>query len=178
MDLIYRAAQDEWRQGRWPDIHQARSRWPDAGNVGIGCDSMQRVCAAANTSWRLGTVGGVIPVRNLKGEEKIMKPIDGAKDDRGKLPLTLVPTSLLRAVAKVRAYGVGKYGEKENWRTVAPERYQNALYRHFLAYLDNPDGIDAESGLPHIYHLACNAAFLVEFYDLGIKGEKLSILVD
>lgn len=115
---------------------------------------------------------GVIPVRNLKGEEKIMKPIDGAKDDRGKLPLTLVPTSLLRAVAKVRAYGVGKYGEKENWRTVAPERYQNALYRHFLAYLDNPDGIDAESGLPHIYHLACNAAFLVEFYDLGIKGEK------
>ena len=117
-------------------------------------------------------------MRNLKGEEKTMKPIDGAKDDRGKLPLTLVPTSLLRAVAKVRAYGVGKYGEKENWRTVAPERYQNALYRHFLAYLDNPDGIDAESGLPHIYHLACNVAFLVEFYDLGIKGEKLSILVD
>lgn len=67
MDLIYRAAQDEWRQGRWPDIHQAQGRWPAAGNVGTGCDSMQRVCAAANTSWRLGAVGGRIRVQNMRG---------------------------------------------------------------------------------------------------------------
>ena len=117
----------------------------------------------------------MIPVRNLKGEEKIMKPINGAKDDKGKLPLALVPTSLIRAVAAVRAYGVAKYGDQENWRTVAPERYQNALYRHLLAYLDNPTGIDEESGLPHIYHLACNAAFLVEFYDSYIKEEKRNV---
>lgn len=99
----------------------------------------------------------------------MQKPINGAKDDKGKLPLALVPTSLIRAVAAVRAYGVAKYGDQENWRTVAPERYQNALYRHLLAYLDNPTGIDEESGLPHIYHLACNAAFLVDFYDAEQK---------
>jgi hypothetical protein len=32
----------------------------------------------------------------------------------------------------------------------------------FLAYLDDPAGVDEESGLPHLWHLACNIAFLCE----------------
>ena len=38
----------------------------------------------------------------------------------------------------------------------------DAAFRHFLAYLDEPDGVDKESGLPHLWHLACNIAFLCE----------------
>lgn len=85
-----------------------------------------------------------------------------AKADAGKLCLTLVPTSLIRAVAAVREYGCRKYGDPENWRKVEPERYRDALYRHWLAYLDDPKGVDEESGLPHLWHLDCNAAFLTE----------------
>lgn len=85
-----------------------------------------------------------------------------AKADAGKLQLTLVPREIIRNIAAVRMYGNEKYGDPENWRTVSAERYRDALYRHFLAYLDNPSGVDEESGIPHLWHLACNVAFLCE----------------
>lgn len=85
-----------------------------------------------------------------------------AKRDKGKLRLTFVPRKIIRAIAKVRMYGNAKYGDPENWRTVDRERYKDAAYRHFLDYLDDPTGVDAESGLPHLHHLACNVAFLIE----------------
>lgn len=84
------------------------------------------------------------------------------KADAGKLRLTLVPTELVRAVAVIREYGVNKYGESESWKRVEIQRYRDAAYRHFLAYLDNPESVDEESGLPHLWHLACNIAFLIE----------------
>ena len=89
-------------------------------------------------------------------------PDQSVKADSGKIRPTLVPSSLIRAVATVREYGTRKYGDPENWRQVEPQRYRDALYRHLLAYLDDPNGKDEESGLPHLWHLACNAAFLIE----------------
>lgn len=83
------------------------------------------------------------------------------KADAGKICPTLVPTAI-RAIAEVRAYGVSKYKEKESWRQVEPQRYRDAMYRHMLAYVDDPHGVDGESGLPHLWHLLCNAAFLCE----------------
>lgn len=85
-----------------------------------------------------------------------------AKADAGKIMPTLVPPALIEAVAAVRGYGCSKYGDPDNWRRVAPQRYRDALYRHWLAYLKNPEACDPESGLPHLWHLACNAAFLIE----------------
>ena len=65
------------------------------------------------------------------------------KADAGKLLPTLVHTSLIRAVAAVRRYGIEKYHDPENWARVEPQRYRDALYRHWLAYLDDPDGVAA-----------------------------------
>lgn len=87
------------------------------------------------------------------------------KADAGKLRLTLVPTELIRAVAVIREYGVNKYGESESWKRVEVQRYRDAAYRHFLSYIDNPKSVDEESGLPHLWHLACNIAFLCELED-------------
>lgn len=93
-----------------------------------------------------------------------MQAIDDQKikADAGKLRLTLVPRAIIRAIARIRMYGNDKYGDSESWRKVAPERYRDAAFRHFLAYLDDPHGVDDESGLPHLWHLACNIAFLCE----------------
>ena len=88
-----------------------------------------------------------------------------AKADAGKLQLTLVPRQIIRAIAAIRMYGNRKYHDPENWRSVEPERYRDAAFRHFLAYLDDPKGYDEESGLPHLWHLACNIAFLCEMED-------------
>lgn len=85
-----------------------------------------------------------------------------AKADAGKPRLTLVPQQIIFEIAKIREYGNAKYGDPENWREVETERYRDAAFRHLLAYLKDPEGIDTESGLPHLSHLACNVAFLCE----------------
>lgn len=84
------------------------------------------------------------------------------KADAGKPMLTLVPRQIIFDIAKVREYGQKKYGDKESWKSVEIERYRDATFRHFIAYLDNPQGVDEESGLSHLSHLACNIAFLCE----------------
>ena len=78
------------------------------------------------------------------------------KFDGGKPKLTLVPRQIIFDIAKVREY---------NWKNVEPERYRDAAFRHFLSYLDDPTGVDSESGIKHLHHLACNIAFLCELED-------------
>ena len=85
-----------------------------------------------------------------------------AKADAGKPRLSLVSPYLIEAVGIVRTYGTEKYGDSENWREVEPERYKDALMRHWVEYLKNPESRDTESGLLHIDHVACNVNFLVE----------------
>lgn len=86
---------------------------------------------------------------------------DTAKADAGKPRPTLVPVSLIEAVTAIREYGCRKYHDPENWRQVEPQRYRDALYRHWLAYLRG-ELLDPESGLPHLWHMVTNGAFLIE----------------
>ena len=85
-----------------------------------------------------------------------------AKRDAGKIRPTLVPRQIIRAIAVIRNYGTQKYVDPDNWKRVEIERFRDAAYRHWLAYLDNPHGVDSESGFPHLWHCACNIAFLIE----------------
>lgn len=96
------------------------------------------------------------------------------KADAGKLRLTLVPHEVIRAIARVRMYGIEKYGDPENWRCVEVERYRDALLRHTLAYLEDPQGEDEESGLHHWEHMACNIAFIAEM-EAGKERETTTV---
>lgn len=86
---------------------------------------------------------------------------DGLKHDGGKPMLALVPSAIIRAVGRVMTHGAEKYG-KNSYRDVDPERYRHALMRHICEWLDDPYGVDKDSGLPHLEHIACNVAFLLE----------------
>lgn len=90
-----------------------------------------------------------------------VKQSEEAKADKGKVRPTLVPMSLVWAVAHVREYGCKKYKDPDNWKQVEEQRYKDALYRHLLAYFGGEEN-DEESGLPHLWHAACNIAFLIE----------------
>lgn len=96
-----------------------------------------------------------------------------AKQDKGKAKLSLVPRRIIWDVAAIREYGNNKYpdGGPDNWRNVDVARYRDAAYRHFLRYLDDPYGVDDESGLPHLWHLACNIAFLCEMEDINLVDD-------
>lgn len=98
-----------------------------------------------------------------------------AKADHGKEQLTLVPRRIIHDIAAVRMFGVKKYKDPENWKRVEVERYRDAAFRHWLAYLDDPNGVDAESGLPHLWHLAVNVAFLCELEDKHGDTHKVRI---
>lgn len=89
------------------------------------------------------------------------KITDGLKHDGGKPRLDLVPPEIIEAVGAVMTHGAEKYGEA-SYRDVEPKRYRAALMRHICKWLKNPHGIDEDSGLPHLWHIACNVAFLLE----------------
>lgn len=95
---------------------------------------------------------------------KVLYDDQMAKADSGKPRLTLVPTQIIFDIAKVREYGNKKYpeGGPDNWKKVEVQRYRDAAFRHFIAYLNDPKGADEESGIKHLSHLACNIAFLCE----------------
>lgn len=84
-----------------------------------------------------------------------------AKRDAGKPRPTLVPPKIIWAITKVREFGCQKYSDPDNWKKVEPQRYRDAAYRHWLAYLENTDSIDEESGLPSLWHLLTDIGFLV-----------------
>lgn len=100
-------------------------------------------------------------------------PNQEAKADNGKPKITLVPRQIIWDIAEVREYGNKKYHDPNNWRNVEAERYRDALLRHTLKYLDDPESVDEESGIKHLKHMACNIAFLCEMED---KDESTSNL--
>lgn len=84
------------------------------------------------------------------------------KKDNDKPQLNLVPLEILEPLARVREFAVKKYGKDgiEAWREISDDRLLAALLRHTVAYQKDPNALDQESGLPAIYHVAINAAFL------------------
>jgi len=97
------------------------------------------------------------------------------KQDAGKVRLSLVPASIVEAIARVRQYGLNKYGEDKSWKQVEPERFMDAFLRHVLEMWQNGmNAIDDESKLPSMWHAACNLAFLIELTE-GEKNENLEV---
>lgn len=85
----------------------------------------------------------------------------GSKLDDGKNMVGLVMQGFRRAllgVSRVGTFGAKKY-TKNGWKEVPDgyDRYQDALYRHLLA-----EGVDEQSGLPHLYHAAWNLLAMIE----------------
>ena len=94
-----------------------------------------------------------------------------AKADGGKPRPSLVPPALIRGVMDVRSYGTKKYKDPENWRRVEAQRYWDALLRHALDAWDDWAAVDPESGKPHLWHIATNASFLMQYMKEGKTNE-------
>jgi len=88
---------------------------------------------------------------------------NGLKYDDGKLQYALIPPIAMEAMASVLTFGAAKYAPN-SWQTVpnGEERYLNALFRHLEAYRSGI-ATDTESGMPHLWHVLTNAAFLIHF---------------
>jgi len=93
-----------------------------------------------------------------------MSDVDGGgkRLNEGKVPLDMVPTSMLYAVARVMEYGAQKY-EKDNWRRGMKWSVPYACaMRHLLKWFEGEEK-DEESGENHLHHVMCNIAMLIEY---------------
>lgn len=86
----------------------------------------------------------------------------GLRYNEGKPPLELIPPEPLWAMAGGLQYGAGKYAPR-NWeRGMAWSKPYACLMRHLLKWWEGKE-IDEESGLPHLWHVLINAAFLTTY---------------
>ena len=93
-----------------------------------------------------------------------MTTTTGKKYDDGKNRLDLVEPEFIEGVGKVLTNGAEKYGPN-NWQGLedAEDRYYAAAMRHLLAYRRG-EKTDPDTGLSHLYHVACNMMFL-DYFD-------------
>lgn len=86
--------------------------------------------------------------------------MSGQKFDAGKTRYDLLPPEALEAMARVLTFGAEKYGDR-NWEQGIEEgRLFGAAQRHLWAdWRGEPT--DLESGMPHLWHAACNLAMLI-----------------
>ena len=101
------------------------------------------------------------------------QPEQEAKADHDKPRPSQVPPALIRGVMGVRGYGTKKYKDPDNWRRVEAQRYWDALLRHALAAWNDWTAVDPESGMPHLWHIATNASFLMQYMEEGKTNEKM-----
>lgn len=112
-----------------------------------------------------------VPDHAYSAEHRVAPPAvanergSGLKFDGDKSRWSLLMGGMPKALAGVAAvltFGAKKYAA-HSWKQVEnnKERYRDALYRH-LNQLEAGELVDAESGLSHWDHIACNALFLSE----------------
>lgn len=86
----------------------------------------------------------------------------GARYNTGKLPIHLVPTSSVYALADVLDYGATKY-EDHNWRRgMKWSTVYSCAMRHLLKWFEGEE-LDDESGKEHLSHVMANIAMLIEY---------------
>jgi hypothetical protein len=84
--------------------------------------------------------------------------MEARKNDTGKLKYSLISPEFIESLTRVMQYGAEKYAEN-NWVGLEKKRIFDALMRHVMEYWKGNE-IDADSGLPHLSHIAANAMML------------------
>jgi hypothetical protein len=100
----------------------------------------------------------------IDAEKLYVHPLGGAKDNRLKPRVELLPVDALLEAAKVFAYGAAKY-EDWNWaKGISWAQTYASVLRHLFAWQRGED-IDPESGLPHAAHALSQMMILVHFIE-------------
>lgn len=93
-----------------------------------------------------------------------------AKADQGKADWSLIPWRSVEKMVEIMTQAImpkdqgGKGYGTDSWKTVPGGyyRYFAALIRHAVRRFVYGEILDPESGLPHMAHILCNAAFICE----------------
>ena len=87
-------------------------------------------------------------------------PTEGTKHDKEKIRLDLIPPEAIIALGEVLTFGAKKYGDNNWMKGIKISRLAGAMLRHWFQSVMGEKN-DKESGLPHTWHMFCNAMFIV-----------------
>ena len=101
-----------------------------------------------------------------------------AKHDKGKYKPSLIYTSLLEEISKVREHGKQEYGSFTSWESVEPMRWLDAAIRHIRAVMEG-ENFDKKSKLLHLAHAECSLMYVIEkFVNDNVKFSMKTFEVD
>lgn len=107
-----------------------------------------------------------MPVNSMRDEDED----DGVKFDEGKVRLELLPPELLLGVGAILTFGAKKYADR-NWeKGMDWSRLYGATLRHLVAW-ESGEECDPESGKSHLWHAACDIAFLMAYEVRGVGND-------
>lgn len=95
---------------------------------------------------------------------------EGLRFNEGKTRYDLVPVFAQEQYARVLTFGVTKYAER-NWEKGMPWSKVSASLKRHIAAFERGEDYDKETGLLHMAHAMCNAAFLLEYYKIYPMGD-------
>jgi hypothetical protein len=96
--------------------------------------------------------------------------LEGLKYDSNKPDLSLVPRSVMDAIARALMYGEKKYSRGNYRLGMESHRLIAAAMRHITAW-QWLEEIDPESGLCHLDHALASIAMLVDMRSVGTLKE-------
>ena len=95
---------------------------------------------------------------------------NGKRFNQGKTRHDLTPAFAQEQYARVLTAGANKYGD-DNWRQgMSWSKVIASMKRHINAFESGED-FDPETGILHVAHVMCNAAFLAEYYKIFPQGD-------
>lgn len=94
-------------------------------------------------------------------------PAIATKHDEGKPRPELIPPEVITALSTILSYGAEKY-DARNWeKGMSWNRVFGSLMRHMWAWFGK-EKVDPETGKSHLWHAACNIAFLIAYESRNI----------
>lgn len=100
---------------------------------------------------------------------------EGVKFDEGKPRYDLLPMEFLHGTAVILTFGAVKYTDR-NWELGMDwGRPFAACMRHLWKWWWGEEK-DPESGLPHLWHAACNIAFLITYEQRKVGKDTRNII--
>jgi hypothetical protein len=97
--------------------------------------------------------------------------MEGRKNDGGKDPWHLVPWDAVRGIVRVLEFGAIKY-EARNWeKGMDWSRCYAALQRHLVAWFQDREKRDPETGYSHLWHAGCCLLFLIAYEIRGVGND-------
>lgn len=94
----------------------------------------------------------------------------GIRYNQGKIRYDLLPPHAIEQLAKILTMGANKYADR-NWEKGMNWTSTVASLKRHLAAFEKGEDKDPESGLLHMAHIMCNAAFITEYYKIYPQGD-------